>query len=854
VGADLDGLGAMVAIRRLIGELVLSVPGGMDPPAARFWRDHGAELGPLLSAQALEEWLERDDLGTLHIVDTARTERIGMVADHVGRFASVRVWDTHETQPRDLPSEVLPAAAATTSPLVLRLADAGQQPSPVEAGLFLLAIHDDTGNLTHPGTTRVDHEAAALCLRWGASQDWIATYLRRHLSRERLRLLSGMAESAQNLVVEGRSVLLATLELQEEIQGLAGLLDELRAAEGCDIGFLLLSDPRRISLIARSVEGVDVRPFLAPFGGGGHPSAGSASLRSWALADVRDHLIEVLAGQCRSAGDLATREIVDISMDDTVARAAQVLQRHRISSLPVVDEGRYAGLVSHREIDDAMRHGLEEQPVRSISAEPPDWVGPDADLKAVQETLIANAGRLVMVGSPPSQAVGVISRSDLFRVPCIDPPLTRSGQPPPARFLWKRAERLTAAATPHLERLGTLGRDLGLRVWLVGGSVRDLLLDTPLQDLDVVVEGDITGLSGAMVAALGGRVEPHQDFGTATLSLPDGIRIDLAQARAESYPRPGALPQVVPGSLHRDLRRRDFTINAMAMSLDPQTRGRLVDPFGGQADLKRRTLRVLHGLSFHDDPTRAFRAARFAARFDLVLAPGTRELMRQALAAGSFTQLSRERLGACITRILRERVAIRAVGLARDWGLLGLVHPALATDHELLPRLQAVREAWVALELVEGERAPDPSAALWIAVGYELTRTSREERARLRAQGVGTSRQWVSGPARVRKALRRLARAPQRSHQARVLKGLEPAELVCVLGVGGPESEGALQWWIRHGRHIKPALSGHDLIAAGFEAGPGVGDALQRVMDCAWNGGGPEDQWRAAREAGGPRP
>jgi tRNA nucleotidyltransferase (CCA-adding enzyme) len=224
-----------------------------------------------------------------------------------------------------------------------------------------------------------------------------------------------------------------------------------------------------------------------------------------------------------------------------------------------------------------------------------------------------------------------------------------------------KSERLRRGieALPAIERVRAAAGDRAL--YLVGGAVRDILLGRSTSDLDFVVEGD----SGD-AAAIAERIAPghvaHEQFGTASVDL-DGVRIDIAMARTETYPSPGALPEVHPATLAEDLGRRDFTINAMAVALDGA--GELIDPHGGEADLEAGLLRVLHERSFIDDPTRALRAARYAARFGFSLDPGTERLLR----AADLGAVSRYRLDAEMGRLEAEEDAGVALELARSWGL-----------------------------------------------------------------------------------------------------------------------------------------------------------------------------------------
>jgi tRNA nucleotidyltransferase (CCA-adding enzyme) len=315
-------------------------------------------------------------------------------------------------------------------------------------------------------------------------------------------------------------------------------------------------------------------------------------------------------------------------------------------------------------------------------------------------------------------------------------------------------------------------------VYLVGGAVRDLLLGRGRADIDLVVEGDAT----ALAERLGAEVVSHERFATAKVRL-DGHELDIASARSESYPQPGALPVVEPAAtLEEDLARRDFTINAMAISLNGPER--LIDPFEGQADLAAGRLRVLHPRSFLDDPTRAIRAARYAARFGFELEPETEALLR----AADLTTVSADRRDAELMRLAGERRAPRGLGLLGEWGLVELREGG----EELAERVDEVleRPPW-------RDEAPRDAAVLAAALGPE------GEEGRLAG-----------------------ARPARPSAAVALASGLEPVELVLARALGAEWLDRYVEEW----RAVRLEIGGEDLLAAGIPRGPAVGRGLQAAL------------------------
>jgi len=280
--------------------------------------------------------------------------------------------------------------------------------------------------------------------------------------------------------------------------------------------------------------------------------------------------------------------------------------------------------------------------------------------------------------------------------------------------------RIPAKTLALLRPLAKAARREGLSLYAVGGCVRDWILGRQdVKDLDLVTEGDPSGLAQLCARLLGGKAEAFGAFGTLRVKG-DDWRVDFAASRQEEYPEPACLPKVAPAPLERDLFRRDFTINAMAVRLEPQDAGGLVDPYGGRRDLKAKVLRVLHPASLRDDPTRVFRAARFLCRLKLKPAPGMRDMAREVLEKGVAVRLSRHRIAAELMRILAEEAPEAPLRLLRSWGYLDLVHPRLPVK----VRGGSVEERLFSLALAVGGKGNGFLASL--PVEHGMSRRIRE--------------------------------------------------------------------------------------------------------------------------------
>ena len=232
-------------------------------------------------------------------------------------------------------------------------------------------------------------------------------------------------------------------------------------------------------------------------------------------------------------------------------------------------------------------------------------------------------------------------------------------------------EQLDRKPLALVRQVGVLADEAKMRAFLVGGPVRDLALGYPSIDLDITVEGDGMRLAGRFAAKhIGAKITRYLAFKTATVILSDGRAVDFATARKETYARPGAFPKVTPSDIKDDLFRRDFTVNAAAIALNPGQWGRVVDPFKGMADLRAKKIRVLHAKSFIDDPTRIVRAARFAGRLRFTVEPKTLKLLKAAVNAKALDSIKTQRYGKEFIKIQKEKDPARALELLGSWGAL----------------------------------------------------------------------------------------------------------------------------------------------------------------------------------------
>jgi tRNA nucleotidyltransferase (CCA-adding enzyme) len=398
---------------------------------------------------------------------------------------------------------------------------------------------------------------------------------------------------------------------------------------------------------------------------------------------------------------------------------------------------------------------------------------------------------------------------------------------------------MSPAALAMLATIGQLAAAHHTRAFLVGGLVRDALRGAgPVAggDADIVVEGDGLGVARALAARRGGRIVEHGRFLTASIAGEPGDeirRVDIATARAERYEARGALPRVTPAGILADLRRRDFSVNAMAVELGSGLFG-LLDPLGGRADLAARRLRVLHPLSFVEDPTRIFRAARYAVRLGLRHDLWSAAALRLALRLVPYPRLSGSRLTAELDRIVAEPASGAILGRLGNAGAFRLVDARYRFTPRTAARARALGDA-IGWSRAHGLAArPLELAVVTLLADQEVGVTAAALR-RLAFSGETLARleRAVGAAPDVAAALRGV-HAP--SARARRLRRLHPLELAWLRVAGDARARTAVEWFVERGGGAAPALRGHDVIALGVPPGPAVARTLERLTDARLDG------------------
>ncbi|NPV26279.1 MAG: CBS domain-containing protein [Firmicutes bacterium] len=843
---DFDGLAAMVAAKRLYPKAELVLVGTLSANVQQFMSLHKDSL-PI-------RWAKEIPLAKVKrviMVDTKNPRRLGPLQALVDEGkVEVHVFDHHPATGDDVSAVVCVAEqiGATTTLLVEKIRQQGLTVTAFEATILALGIYEDTGSLLFPSTTPRDVQAVAYLLEAGANLGVIASFMERPLSEEQKLLFNQLLNNARHQNINGVDVLLTTGLADEYVSGLDFLTHKLGEIEAYDVVFTVVAMDKRVYLVARSrLDSVLVNEICARFMGGGHEKAASATIKGRTLESVLDELQRVLREKIRPpllARDIMSTPVKTVPMHLSIEEAGKIMLRYGHTGLPVVDGDRVVGVISRRDVDKAKLHGLGHAPVKAYMAKSVIAVGPETPVTEIQYLMIEHdIGRLPVIEN--GRIIGIVSRTDVLRtfhgkdLPEDHQLLYDGGDGllNPTNVAHLMEECLPGDLHELLREVGRLADAQGCRVFVVGGFVRDLLLKVKNLDVDLVVEGDGPAFARFLAESLGGQVRVHKRFGTAQVSIPNGLKLDVATARVEYYEYPAALPTVESSSLRHDLYRRDFTINAMAIQLNEDKFGDLIDFFGGRRDLELGLIRILYNLSFVEDPTRIIRAIRFEQRYGFKIEPQTLELAKNAMANNFLRELSYERIRDELILILNELRPLRALRRLAELGV----------QRQILPEVEFGPDLWEMLARVPTEldrfKSLKPTAAVerWILyfllIVHPVGLIGAEEiarRFRLEKRAV----QALVAAFRVEHQLAQVSPlSVPMSTLYRWLHGLPPEVLVFLL-VRAKTSvwRQVFTRYLYTERHCQPTINGHDLIQMGLKPGPAFRRILEAVRDARLDG------------------
>ncbi|MBI5374991.1 MAG: CBS domain-containing protein [Candidatus Schekmanbacteria bacterium] len=857
INADFDAFASMIAAGKLYPAAKVVFAGSQEKVLRDFLKRQGMKFKYLNCSD-----IDISKIKELVLVDVRKPDKIGPFKEiAVKKEVKIHIYDHHPAASSDIKGdkEVIVKRGATTTIMVEILRRKRKKITPDEATLLIMGIYEETGFLTFHSTTNQDLEAAAYLVKNGADIGMVREYFKHDIDEKQLNILNQLLSSIKTFPAGDKKAGIAVATAEEFIDDASLVVNRVMDMRGLNAIAALLRMDDKIYLIARSSSDmVDASKLASMFGGGGHSDAASAVIKDLTLYEAIEEVksfFEKIVPDKVVAEDIMTRTPLTVKSTSKISDALKKINRFHFNIVPVISQkNTVVGTMNRKILEKAVSHGMGNEKVEKYMNEELWSVSTDAPVELVIRIMITEKIPFLSVLHGNSLK-GVITRSDLIKHigdSTMLEEISGTGEPE-----WKLKgegffkeknvgkmieERMPASIMKYLDIIRDIADKKHINAYLVGGTVRDLLLAEgnfeSNYDIDIVVDHAGILFTKEFASRVGGKSKSHGRFGTSSVFFPEGLRIDIATARAEFYESPAKLPIVIPGSLKRDLYRRDFTANALAIRLNGSPPNMLIDYFGGQRDIKERVLRVLHSLSFVEDPTRAFRALRFEARLDFRLGKQTELLIKDAVARGVFHKVSGKRILAELILILKDKNCIGALKRMEELELLSAVNPELSFKGESESLFKSIEKIldWYEVSF------PDKHLDSWLVYFMALCH-------RYNINELETICDRLSVPTTVRNQLRASIAAESILKKLDIKEKPKPSLIHSVLGSAGREMIIFLMALTKN-EHVRKSvstflvnrpqatreISGHDLKKIGIPPGPLYTKILDEVKNARIDG------------------
>lgn len=845
--ADFDALASMLGAHLLDEDALPVLPSKLNRNLQAFLTLYGAVL-PFIDRRDLPN----QPIEMVILVDTQSMVSIrGMRPD-----TTIQVIDHHPSR-KDLPENwqiSTEETGANTTIFIEALVERGIPLNTIHATLLLLGIYEDTGSLTYSRTTARDLRAAAYLVEHGADLKIANNFLNHPLSLEQERLYEELKKSAILHKIQGHNIIVALGDARAMNEELSTIAHKMRNVLEPDALILLVETRGGVQLIARSTnDDIDVASIANHFGGGGHTRAAASLIKDGDTQKTHQELLQILPESIQPAitvAQIMSRAPQVLPADTPAVEAALRMQRYGYEGYPVVEHNQLVGLLTRRAVDRAISHNLNLT-AKSLMQAGKVTVEPEDSLDYLQQLMTETGwGQIPVVRPGSHEIIGIVTRTDLLKT------LSQKGTTTGKHNLSRSLESvLPAARLALIKETARVSHAQRSALYIVGGFVRDLWLQRPSLDLDLVVEGDAIQLARALQAKYGGRLTTHHRFGTAKwhirhiheeicaqlpspneqILFPDDLppTLDLISARTEFYTHPSALPIVERGSIKLDLHRRDFTINTLALRLDGKYYGELHDYWGGLNDLQEGLVRVLHSISFVDDPTRILRAVRYEKRYHFQIEDRTLQLLVEARPL--LSRVTGERLRHEFDHMTEEENWTEMFFRLEELEILATIHNDLTWDawmgekSTLIPD-EIPADHWRLKELPRGY--PLKRALIYALWMIRLSPETASEILKrlvyprfLINQISATCKLWACLP-----KINEL----QPSQVSALLDGMPPLAIyTAFLATDHIGVRPVLEKYSKYWRDLTPSTTGHDLRRMGLSPGPRYQTILTELRN-AW--------------------
>jgi len=826
--ADLDALSSMVMARKLYPNAKLCFPGNVGKSVKAFvnlYQDY-------LNVEKAKD-IDYKKVKKLIIVDTAKKDRIGHFENYLDKIEEIVIFDHHKPSDKDIPnSKLIRSKCGSNTTNVLKeifRKNENAKFERYEATLALLGIYEDTGSFTFEETTVDDFEMAKRMLEFDGQIKLVSEYVTKDIGEEQLETFINLIKKGEVLEFSLERCFITLYETKEFVSGVDEIINKIKDIESCNSCFIVIGNHNKFNIIARtSSKNINLIEILEEYNWQGHENVASVVIKNQNMRAVYNRLKERIIKEIqvgKLAKDIMSSPVKVVTELSSIKNAYKLMNRWGYTGLPIVNgENEIIGLISRRDVDKAMGHGFSNAPLKSYMNKNLILVKPESSLDEVKKIIVENGLGIVPVVEE-RKILGIITREDMLRYLYVRTVMAdEEFQEKQKAFKLNLLNKIPHNLEKLLHRIEKVSKKRQEKAYLVGGIVRDLILGIENKDIDIVVEGDGISFARDLNEELNGiKVSAHEEFKTAVVTVDKDLKIDVASARIEYYEFPTSLPSVESGNVKEDMYRRDFTINSLALEIDYENFGKLIDYYNGYSDIKNKKIRILHNLSFIEDPTRIIRAFRFASRYNFELEEDTEKFLIASIEEGFLNKISWPRVKAELKILLKDKNTKKALEFLVKYGVLEKIHPKAVFNEEIEENLKRIEKY---SELIKEHEIEN-----WLMNFLILLENLEIKELDLVFNKFSFSREFISnyhyGIKKREEIVKELDSEVKNSSIYKTLGELKVEILILIL-IQHPELEDKVLKYLEL-KDEKPKVMGRDLIKLGLNPSPKFKNMLKNL-------------------------
>ncbi|TDT71785.1 tRNA nucleotidyltransferase (CCA-adding enzyme) [Hypnocyclicus thermotrophus] len=826
---DLDGFASMILAKKLYPNAKLIFSGNVSKNVkeiANLYQD-------ILNIEKIKD-IDLNEITKLIIVDTSNINRIGNFKNIIyKKNVEIIIYDHHSANNNDIKKgKIFKNIIGSNSSNILKyIFKKNIKLNNYEATIALMGIYEDTGNFTFKNTTYEDMYFASKLLKFGANLDMVLEFVNKNLQTNEFELFLNFLNSGETIDHYSHKIFITKIIGNKFHKNLDVIANKIMDIKDCDACFLLYSYDNNISIIARSTsKSIKLDEILKKFNGGGHSEAASGFLRNVNINEIFLDLKNEISNfipQNKTAKYIMSTPVKYVKPDAKIKDVHKIMIYFGYSGIPVIKDDTPIGIISRRDIDKAIHHGFSNAPVKAYMTSNIIISTPNTSIEDLKKIIIENEiGRVPIVEN--NKLIGIVTRTDILRNLyeqkfILKKPVEKNPKIININLLNKFPKEIIDI----FNIIEKVSKHRNEKAYLVGGIVRDLILNIKNLDIDIVIEGDAIAFAKELNVFLNiKKIITHEKFKTAIIFLETGLNIDLASSRLEYYEYPTSLPTVSYSSIDKDLYRRDFTINAMALEIDYNNFGKLIDYYNGYYDLINKKIKILHNLSFIEDPTRIIRAIRFASRYNFDIESDTEKFLIQAVNDGFLNKISFDRLKNEIIKILKDKNPHKALNLFEKFNIFEKFNLNIIITPSTYNIFKKVLENKD--EIIKNNVKP------WQILLITLFRRLNSEDLKTIFHRFGFKNKFIrkiSIGINERKIIVEKLKTANKNSKIYFLLNNIPLEIIYLIKYSYPEIENKINLYLNQLQNIVPIINGKILLKNGYTESKKIKNIIKHALE-----------------------